>query len=450
MISVHGSSPALIKYKGLVLLTSWNDTMDTWSRLLEMEFRQLKDEGFDLRSVEELVTGTTPIKGILELTLIREQLKPVEGYKYREPNSLEEIKKYRHRGPRELEVDRSTVKQRIAGGWMGRIAGCILGKPVEGWPYEKIRRGLMKIGEYPLKYYFPSEMFKDDREKLPLTRGNIQYAERDDDTDYTILNLHIVETYGLRFTTGNIAEEWLTHLPYQCTYTAERVAYRNLVLGIRPPATATFLNPYREWIGARIRADIWGYICPGRPEEAAELAYRDAVLSHTKNGIYGEMFTAATIAAAFSVDTPLEAIEVGLSEIPKTSRLFEAIEYVVKLYKRGMTWEEAIKRIIDTYGKYHPVHVINNTALTVAALLWGEGDFSKTITLAVMGGWDTDCNGATAGSIVGVLCGIERVPRRWWVVFNNTIRSAVMGFDNSRITDLIERTTRLSQYRVGE
>jgi len=418
--------------------------VEIWNELLKLELKQLREEGFDIEEIEEVVTGTTPLKGLLELMLTRELLKPMENYRYREPSSLDEIRRLRYSGPRELGVDKSTVRQKIAGGWLGRVAGCILGKPVEGWSHEKIKQKLIEIREYPLKYYFPPEIFKYDKCKLPLTRGNIQYAERDDDTDYTILNLHIIEVYGREFTTDHVAKEWLMHLPYQCTYTAERVAYRNLVLGLRPPATAIFLNPYREWIGARIRADIWGYVCPGEPEKAAELAYRDAILSHTKNGIYGEMFIAATIAAAFSVDTPLEAIEVGLSEIPRTSRLVEAIEYVMDLYRRNVSWEEVLRSIITEYGKYHPVHVINNTAITIAALLWGEGDFSRTITLAVMSGWDTDCNGATAGSIAGVLYGIEGIQERWWKVFNNTIRSAVVGFDYSKLTDLIERTTKIS------
>src|SRR5690606_27994138 len=116
------------------------------------------------------------------------------------------------------------------------------------------------------------------------------------------------------------ANLWLSTLPYHCTYTAERVAYRNLILGKWPPATSTYRNPYRECIGAQIRADGFGYACPGRPELAAELAWRDASLSHVKNGIYGEMWMAAAIATAFVTDDIYEVIETATSEIPKESR----------------------------------------------------------------------------------------------------------------------------------
>ena len=86
---------------------------------------------------------------------------------------------------------------------------------------------------------------------------------RDDDTDYTILGMHILEEHGFEFGPMDVAEEWLLHLPFFQVYTAERAAYRNLIHGLSPPETASYRNPYREWIGAQIRADMWGYVCSG-------------------------------------------------------------------------------------------------------------------------------------------------------------------------------------------
>lgn len=90
-----------------------------------------------------------------------------------------------------------------------------------------------------------------------MLAGHINRMVRDDDIDYTIINLHILEKYGLKFTTMDVGEAWLSLLPYLQVYTAERVAYRNLVNGLKPPETATYMNPYREWIGTQIRADMW-------------------------------------------------------------------------------------------------------------------------------------------------------------------------------------------------
>lgn len=223
----------------------------------------------------------------------------------------------------------------------------------------------------------------------------------------------------------------------------ERAAYRNLVLGLGPPETARFRNPYHEWIGAGIRADIYGYICPGGPELAADMAYRDATLSHVKNGVYFAMFVSATLSAAFVVEEPREAVEVGLSEIPKGSRLAEAIRYTLELHAAGVPWEEAWERLSGHYGHYHPVHSIPNATFVVSGLLWGEGDFTKMVSLSVMCGFDTDCNGATAGSIMGA----RGIPQRLSMPLNDTLVLGLAGFGEARILELAKRTLEVRKWR---
>jgi ADP-ribosylglycohydrolase len=170
---------------------------------------------------------------------------------------------------------------------------------------------------------------------------------------------------------------------------------------------ATYLNPYREWIGAQIRVDSYGYAAPGNPALEAELAWRDARLSHVKNGLYGAMFCAAMIAAAFVLDDPLQIVEAGLNEIPQTSRLCHEMQQTIAICHRHdfHSFETALDEINMLLGHYHGVYTNNNTALVVAAVLLGGHDFEKVITTAVMGGWDSDCNGATAGSIIGAMRG---------------------------------------------
>jgi ADP-ribosylglycohydrolase len=243
----------------------------------------------------------------------------------------------------------------------------------------------------------------------------------------------------------NVGEAWLRLLPYLQVYTAERAAYRNLVNGLEPPETATYMNPYREWIGAQIRADMWGYVAPGNPELAAELAYRDANLSHVKNGIYGEMFVSAMISAAFATDDVEEIIKTGLAAIPKRSRLAEAINDVMGWSREYADWRGTWSKIIEKYGCYHFVHTINNAAIVAMGLLYGKGDYERSITISVMGGLDTDCNGATVGSILGVILGAKNLPEKWIKPLNNTVESYVVGYNNSRISNLAKRTFKMAK-----
>ncbi|MFQ6096164.1 MAG: ADP-ribosylglycohydrolase family protein, partial [Armatimonadota bacterium] len=333
---------------------------------------------------------------------------------------------------------------------LGRIAGCMLGKPVEGRSRTDINALLEHAGAYPLSDYFPPidpvpEGHRYPRPDSPVLRGNIARGVRDDDTDYTLLGLHIIAEDGRDFTSADVGNQWMAHFPYHCVYTAERVAYRNLVAGLVPPDTARFRNPYREWIGAQIRADLWGYVNPGNPELAAEYAYRDASLSHVKNGIYGEMFFSALLAAGFAAHSLDEAIDAALSEVPANCRFAEAVRDVRAWADESEDWSVTWDKIRDKYGHYHGVHTINNAAVVIMGLSHSGGDFEKAICISVMAGLDTDCNGATAGSVMGLMLGAAQLPEKWIAPLNDRLQSALVGMTDCRISDLAERTVRLTQ-----
>ena len=196
---------------------------------------------------------------------------------------------------------------------------------------------------------------------------------------------------------------------------------------------------------------MWGYVSPGDPQRAVSLAYQDASLSHTQNGIYGEMWAAALIAISFVIDDVRRALNLSLAFVPPGSRLAEAVRDTMQLHESGLDWEQARDAIEDRYyARYSFVHTVNNAALVTAALLWGDRDFTKTIGLAVQGGWDTDCTGATAGSIFGAMHGADALPPNWVEPLNDLVRSSIMGFDRSRLSDLAARTQRLvGAERVG-
>ncbi|MFI8368948.1 ADP-ribosylglycohydrolase family protein [Streptomyces sp. NPDC085466] len=344
------------------------------------------------------------------------------------------------------------LADRILGGWTGRIAGNMLGKPVEQgdhWTRERIDAYLRLTGALPLTDYLPpppdgAEGFALRPEWPLCVRGGIRESCRDDDVDYTLLGLHLLETYGFGFTTEQVGELWLLRLPYLQTYTAERAAYRNLANGLRPPLTATYDNPYQEWIGALIRADVYGLTSPGDPRRAAGLARRDAVVSHTGNGVYGAMWAAALVAAAFTAPDARSALVTALEVVPPGSRLARTVRETIALYEAGLGWSDALDELAVRTAGLHWIHVVPNAAVLTAGLLYGEGDFTRTIALTVRGGLDTDSNGATAGSVAGVLCGAAAIPPQWSRPLRDRVRSAVYGFDGAGIRDLAERTLRLA------
>lgn len=421
--------------------------------LLSDEFLQRRQSGYDVGDLEEPIARASTDGSVAECERLFEFLEEAsrrEDWAYEEPSELGEIRSVLPEAPSlpELELDEDRLHNRLQAAWLGRCAGCVLGKPVEGWDRETIRSYLQLARAYPLEDYVPRlEPMPYGYEMHPswpeVVRGSIRFVAHDDDIDYTIIALHILETRGFDFGLEDVAETWMSRVPYLATYTAERAAYRNLVCGLRPPDTATYRNPYREWIGAQIRADMWGYVSPGDLERAAELAFKDAALSHTRNGIYGEMWASALVAASFVAPSMRIALEAALTKVPPRSRLAEALRYVFDLCERGLGWEVARSEIEERYGHYSFVHTINNAAVVAAALMWGEGDYARTVGLAVQGGWDSDCNGATAGSAFGAMHGMESLPGSWVEPLNDRVRSAVTGFDDSRISDLAERTLRL-------
>ncbi|MBE3577541.1 MAG: ADP-ribosylglycohydrolase family protein [Limnochordales bacterium] len=371
-------------------------------------------------------------------------------FPYNEPSNLDEIEVLLTPKARAgtKPVIPPGLEEKILGGWLGRAAGCLLGKPVEGWTRSRIEAYLRATGVAEIVDYLPRGEGIPSELTIALRgacRGEVSGMLRDDDMDYTVTGLMILERYGPEFTARQVGEFWLSHLPYHLVYTAERVAYRNLVDGYVPPQTATRFNPYREWIGAQIRADLFGYVAPGAPLLAARLAYRDASLSHTGNGIYGEMWVAASIAAAFTAATPREALLAGLAVIPPQSRLAEVIRDCFDWAEGEPDWDHAWRKLEEKYGRYHPVHTLNNAGLVVLAILFGEQDLARTVGLAVRGGWDTDCNGATAGSILGVWLGASRLPSHLTSPLQDRLETALAGVRELRFTELAARTGRVAR-----
>ena len=424
---------------------------------LPLELRQSCEEGRDVKRYEKLAAEIDRLppdvhKKQLADTFyeIIESAPQRAGYRYVEPSDYAHIALLCTPPAAEPVPGPETLSSKLRGAWLGRICGCLLGKPLEGIRLSELIPFLKQSDNYPLHRYLRSSDVTDavrDTYSFGFTNrfysDTVSAAPSDDDTNYTVLALRLLEQYGHEFTSENVAELWIDSQVKRAYCTAERVAYRNIVNGYRPPDTATWRNPYREWIGAQIRADFYGYINPGNPKAAAEMAWRDARISHVKNGIYGSMFVAAMLAKA-AVCTEMEpVIEAGLACIPFTSRLHETVSEILNDFRSGVSQEECVRSIQTRFDDRSPhdwCHTISNAAIVTAALLYGGKDFGKTICLAVECGFDTDCNGATAGSVLGMLLGESEIGSEWSAPLHGKLETTIFGMGTLTLDDLCART----------
>jgi ADP-ribosylglycohydrolase len=221
----------------------------------------------------------------------------------------------------------------------------------------------------------------------------------------------------------------------------KEVIRRNLAAGMDFPRASRFMNTTREWITPQIRINLYGLVCPGAPEAAAVLAYHDAVATHSENGIYGAMFMAAAIAAAFVEDDPQALIQRGLEQIPADCRLAREIRNTLDAVDRnGNDVEKTLEETYQRMKHYFCISLINNCCLIVAALAHAGRDFTKAIGYTVMAGLDTDCNGTNAGTIAGVMLGRAAIDARWTEPLHDTVELNLPHCKRTTISDLAGQT----------
>ncbi|MBC7273696.1 MAG: ADP-ribosylglycohydrolase family protein [Streptomyces sp.] len=374
-----------------------------------------------------------------------------------EPTDLTDIKALCADWPRHRDRPPADPTARYHAAWLGRAVGCLLGKPVEKLPLTAIRDLGRSTGNWPPTNYFtargvPAELLAAhpwNRRSAPTSLAeNIDGMPEDDDLNYPLLALLLLQRHGTAFTTTDVARLWLDELPAGRAFTAERVAYRNLLTGLEPPRTARHRNPFREWIGALIRADVHGWTNPGDPAAAAEQAHRDATLTHTANGVYAAMFTAATIATAATGDHDVHTcLRTGLTVVPPGSRLAAAVRHGIRLAGAHTDFDRVVDGLHATYAAtHHWVHALPNTALIAAALTHAHGDFTGTVSRAVSGGWDTDSVGATTGSVAALLTGDpDALPAHWTAPLKNRLATSIADFDGTGFDALAQLTADLAR-----
>jgi len=432
---------------------------ESYAAGLRVEYQQSMDEGLDVEKYADVFDATFRLPG----GEVREKLADVlfnavsyapmrENYPYTEPSDLEQILPLRGDEVPLPPPDEASLAAKIHGAWMGRICGCMLGKTVEGMRTDELIPFLRESDNYPMhRYICRADVPADAESRFRFDFSKRNFADEidgmpvDDDTNYMVLAQELIERCGRDFTPQDVSRMWLELQKKDAYCTAERVAFCNFVRGYEPPYSALYKNPYREYIGAQIRGDYFGFINPGNPAAAAEMAWRDASVSHVKNGIYGEMWAAAMIAAAAVTADMETVIRAGMAQIPKTSRLFRDLTAVLEAYSLGEPQQECFAMIHSRYDEntgYGWCHTNPNAMVVAASLLYSGGDYARAICMAVETGFDTDCNGATVGSVIGMAYGPEAIGQCWTEPIRDTLHTTVFGVGTVRISERAEMTMR--------
>jgi len=338
-------------------------------------------------------------------------------------------------------ISRDEYRSKVLGCWLGKNIGGTLGAPFEWY------RGVNDVT------YYTQELGGN-----PLPN---------DDLDIQLLWLIMLEEQGIHVNSSLMAEYWQSFVsPFWAEYGNAKI---NMQAGLIPPYTGMRNNYFKDSCGAFIRSEIWACIAPGNPRLAVRYAYEDASLDHGDGeGMYAEIFCAAMESAAFLVHDPATLIDIGLSYIPETCGIAKAVRCVVDMYHQGKPWLEARDEVLRQFrgsvffcdmsrisqddidkgladGKMG-WDAPSNIGILIIGLLYGEGDFDKSLCITVNCGEDTDCTAATLGSLFGIMHGVESIPEKWVQPIGRGIKTACLnigdlGYFGSMIPGTIDELT---------
>ncbi|HNR96814.1 MAG TPA: ADP-ribosylglycohydrolase family protein [Anaerolineae bacterium] len=325
--------------------------------------------------------------------------------------------------PRYNPVD---YERDVLNSWLGLTAGAALGLPLENKSRETIAREYGTLRGYVT---------------LPP-------ATRNDDSTFQVISLHALEKYGPGLTSVQLAQEWLALMPLGLT--AEGVALANLRQGLLPPQSALVDNPFGEWVGAAMRAEIWGLLCPGRPLAACRFAALDAVISHRGNGIYGALFVAALVSLAFVQRDLSDLVRAALAFVPPRSRLAALLKRSFTWRAQCATWEAALEAYQREYAAYavapySHAHVFPCLATALIALFYGRGDLGQSLLIAASSGGDTDFAPALVGAVLGLWAGERGLPPQWRDPLGDGFDTMAVGLERLPYDEFAGRICRLGQ-----
>ncbi|MBQ7315394.1 MAG: ADP-ribosylglycohydrolase family protein [Clostridia bacterium] len=287
-----------------------------------------------------------------------------------------------------MNLNLASYKDKVYACWLGKNIGGTMGTPYEG------QRTMHDIKGF-------------------ATEPNVVLPN--DDLDLQLVWLHAMEQNGpLGVDAAVLGEHWISYIvPHWNEY---GIGKANMKRGLPPPMSGDYGNDWCNSNGAWIRTEVWATLAPGMPDVAARYAMEDASVDHgAGEGTFAAAFVAAMQSAAFVIPDLRRCIELALCAIPTESRMAKSIVFVLDCFDKGMTWQDArnaVQALNADIGNGW-FEAPSNVTYTVIGLLWGKGDFKKSMITAINCGDDTDCTGATAGSTLGILYGTAVIPTDW-------------------------------------
>ncbi len=299
------------------------------------------------------------------------------------------------------------LKDKIKGGWAGQTIGVVYGAPVE------------------FKY---QGSIIPDYQPVPWREGYVKYWWDKKpglfDDIYTDLNfVNVFEKYGMDVSMDTIAQYWAStayHLAH-----ANQASRYNILNGIMPPASGYWENnPHADDIDFQIESDFIGLMAPGMVNSATEIADRVGHIMNSGDGWYGGVFVSAMYSLAFVHNDVNVVVAEAIRTIPAGTKFHECISDVIKWHKQypddwKSTWFELEKKWNRDVGCPKGVFLsfnidakINSAYLAIG-LLYGQGDFTRSVDIATRCGQDADCNPATVGGVLGVMNGYSGIPPFW-------------------------------------
>ena len=326
-----------------------------------------------------------------------------------------------------MKLNFQNYKDKVKACWIGKNIGGTMGYPYEGLRQTNDIKGFAtKPGE-----------------GLP-----------NDDLDLQLVWLLALETIGpMAINAQNLGEFWLSYItPHWNEYGLAKI---NMKRGLVPPLSGDYENHWKNSNGAWIRTEIWACVAPGSPAVAAKYALEDGKVDHgSGEGTYAAAFVASMQSAAFVLSDIRKCVEIGLASIPASCRMGQSIVHLLKCYDKGMTAMETRNSILALNADIGDgwFEAPSNVSYAVIGLLYGGGDFKKSMITAINCGDDTDCTAATVGATLGIMYGMEGIPKDWSEYIGDdiiTISIARGGHGRqlpSTCTQLTERVVKLAPH----